>query len=163
RKTDLELEFGGGIRSLETLEKLLSTDIDYFIITTLFLREKENLKKQKKRIIVSIDIDEQGFLKTYGWQRKENIRGTELLEEAISEGFENFIITFTHKDGTLEGLDTSLIEKFTKNGVAKIVFAGGVSSLEDIEKAKRAGAYGIIIGRAFYEGTIPLEVIKGAC
>jgi len=159
-KTNLEIEFGGGIRSMEVLEELLSTNLDYLIITTLFLKERKRLKKERERLIISIDVDEGGFLKTHGWQKREKVKGWEVLEEAISEGFENFIITFTHKDGTLEGLDKELIEKFTKHGKARIIFAGGVSSIKDIEKAKSAGAFGLIIGRAFYEGVIPFEVIK---
>ncbi|MCS7234239.1 MAG: 1-(5-phosphoribosyl)-5-[(5-phosphoribosylamino)methylideneamino] imidazole-4-carboxamide isomerase [Synergistetes bacterium] len=159
-KTGLEIEIGGGIRNINTLREILSLGMDFAIISTLFFECKESLKIEKSRIIIAIDIDEEGFLKVQGWQKRTNIKGYEFLEYALSDGFENFIITFTHRDGTLKGLDTPSLENFTKNKNSKIIFAGGISSIEDIETAKRVGAHGVIIGRAFYEGTIPLEVIK---
>lgn len=160
RKSGLEVELGGGIRTPEVLEQILSLGIDYAILSTWFLEYGEVLKTKKDKIIISIDIDRDGFIKTHGWQKKANIKGSEILENALQNGFEHFIVTFTYRDGTLEGLDISLIETFIKHKKAKIIFAGGISSVRDIETAKRLGAYGVVIGRAFYEGTIPLEVIK---
>lgn len=160
RECGLEVELGGGIRNLRVLEQILSSGIDYAILSTWLLERKEALKVKKDRIIVSIDIDKDGFLKTHGWQKRTNIKGTEFLEDALEEGFDHFIITLTYRDGTLEGLDISLIESFTKYTEAKIIFAGGISSLRDIEAAKKLGAYGVVIGRAFYEGILPLEVIR---
>ncbi len=158
-KTNLELEFGGGIRSLSLLEKILSLGIDYVIVGTLFF-EKGSRIEDKSRLILSIDIDEEGRVKTHGWQKSSSVKGWEALEMALKLGFKSFIVTFTHKDGTLSGLDFSLLWRFTSYSEASVIFAGGISSLKDIEIARKAGAYGVVIGRALYEEKIPLEVIS---
>lgn len=162
--TELEIEFGGGIRDIPTLKEMLKTDIDYIIIGTLALsNEIEKLVEERERIIVSIDIDQNGFVKSHGWEKRSNFKGWELMKRLQEIGFNDFIITLTHRDGTLEGIEENLLKEFSRGPKTRIIFAGGVSTPRDIEILKKSGAYGVIIGRAFYERKLPLEVIRDAC
>lgn len=161
---DVPVEFGGGVRTIETIRELLKYGIYRVVLGTRAIEDKGFLKKAfkefKGRIIVSIDAQAQNLL-VKGWQVSS--QGMNLLEFASNLkalGFKELIYTDTQKDGTLKGPNIKNIKMLLKETGMKIIASGGISNLNDIIKLKKLekqGLLGIIIGKALYEGKFTLN------
>jgi phosphoribosylformimino-5-aminoimidazole carboxamide ribotide isomerase len=166
-KLCLPLEFGGGVRSMAVIKRLLKSGAQRVVLGTKALEDKDFLKKAfaefKEQVIVSIDAKD-GKVALNGWQRCAN---TEALEFAIflkKLGFKQLIYTDTLKDGMLKGPNIRAIKTLLKETGLGVIASGGVSSLEDIRKLgvlQKDGLVGVIIGKALYEGKFTLtEALK---
>ncbi len=159
----IPVEVGGGIRSVEKIQKILSFGA-WRVIISSFLREDLNFiknlrEKFKEKIIPSIDW-KNGKVSIRGW--KEEVSWEEIKEKLEDSGFEEIIFTDTTKDGTLLGINVNLISFILENTNFNLWIAGGISSLEDLIKIKELNnkynrIKGIIIGRALLEGKIDLK------
>jgi len=156
------IQYGGGIRNLKILEKVLEKGIDFAIIGTKALSSrfiKEAVANFNQRIIVSIDCkNEKVAIK--GWEVDTHIDAIQLSQNLADAGIKTLILTDIAKDGTLEGANISFIERFLKKVFCDIMVAGGISSLEDIKKIKKLQAKnlkGVIIGKALYSKTIDFK------
>ncbi|MBM3707523.1 MAG: 1-(5-phosphoribosyl)-5-[(5-phosphoribosylamino)methylideneamino]imidazole-4-carboxamide isomerase [Actinobacteria bacterium] len=167
-KTDLRVEYGGGIRDMEIFREVMSSKIDRAVIGTKALEDKifleSLLENFMNRFILSLDFDSDGAIFKHGWQQKTQLNIFSLLPELQNYGIEEIIITNISRDGTLEGIDFSLVERVLKISRVKLIIAGGVSDIEDLKRIKnleKKGINGVIIGKAIYEGRIDLiEAIK---
>jgi phosphoribosylformimino-5-aminoimidazole carboxamide ribotide isomerase len=161
---DVPIEFGGGVRKLETIGELIDYGVSRVVLSTKAVEDKGFLKKAfkefKDRIIVSIDAQAENIL-VKGWQVSS--QGMNLLEFASNLkalGFKELIYTDTRKDGTLKGPNIKNIKMLLKETGMKIIASGGISNLDDIIKLKKLekqGLLGIIIGKALYEGRFTLN------
>ena len=161
------IEFGGGVRSIETISKLLSLGVERVILGTRAASDakflKQAWKKFGEKIIVSIDA-KCGKVLTQGWNRGVAKTGLVFAQELKTLGFKQLIYTDISKDGTLTGPNISGIKELFKATQLSIIASGGVSSLKDIirlGKLKKQGVSGVIIGKALYEGKFTLaEALK---
>lgn len=160
RSADARVQFGGGIRSLDDIQHLLSLGVSRTILGTAAVRNPDIVQKAvqsfgEKHIVAGIDARD-GVVQVRGWTE-----GTALLPIAFGKqlrkkGLIRAVYTDITRDGMNRGLNVSAALIFQKNTGLDVIAAGGVSNLEDIQSARDAGLQGVIIGRALYEGHIDL-------
>ena len=163
KNTNVPLQFGGGVRKIETIASLLDCGIWRVVLGTKAAEDVAFLKKAfktfKKKIIVSIDALG-GRLQVRGWRVScKNINVIDFANALKEIGFQRIIFTDTSKDGTLKGPNIREIKKLFKETKLKVIASGGVSSLEDLYKLKlleKQGLSGVIVGKALYEGEFTL-------
>lgn len=160
KETNLLIEIGGGIRSLERVERLLSLGVNEVIIGSIAVLNptllEDIVSKFPNRIIVSIDAKD-GFVLTKGWQEtssKEVLTFAKWLEKI---GIKKIVYTDVSKDGMLDGPSFDDYASLLKETNLKIIASGGVSSMDDLIKLNEMGLYGAIIGKALYEKKIDLK------
>ncbi len=161
------LEFGGGVRDLETLTKVFSLGVERVVLGTkavadaLFL--KAAWKKFGEKVIVSIDAKNAQVL-VRGWKTGSAKSVFTFAQELKKIGFEQLIYTDISKDGTMAGPNIKAIKELLKVSGLNVIASGGVADLKDLLKLKRLekqGVIGVIIGKALYEGKFSLtEAIK---
>jgi phosphoribosylformimino-5-aminoimidazole carboxamide ribotide isomerase len=163
KNTKVPVQFGGGVRKLETIKILLDAGVSRVILGTKAVEDEAFLKKAfgafKDSLIVSIDVQAKNIL-IKGWQASAKTRNLSgFLCSLQNLGFKEFIYTDTLKDGTLKGPNIKDIKALLKETGMKIIASGGVSSLDDIRRLKmleKYGLVGIIVGKALYEGKFTL-------
>ena len=165
-KSGLFVEIGGGIRSIETVEKYINAGASRVILGTAALTDRafllEALEKFGEKIAVGVDIKD-GFVAIRGWIEKSETDAFEFLRELDSLGVKTVICTDISKDGAMMGTNHALYEKLSRELSLDIITSGGVSSIEDIKRLSALGIYGAIIGKAYYTGAISLpEAIEVA-
>lgn len=161
------VEFGGGVRSIETISKLLDLGVQRVILGTKAASDaaflKQAWKKFGDKIIVSIDAKSDKVL-TQGWNQKASKTTFAFAKELKKIGFKQLIYTDISKDGTLTGPNILGIKKLLKETGLNVVASGGVANLKDLtnlNKLKKQGVVGVIIGKALYEGKFTLtEALK---
>ena len=159
RETGLLCEIGGGIRSMETIDKYLSAGIDRVILGTAAVTEpgfvEAAVSKYGERIAVGIDIRD-GFVAIKGWTEKSQENAMEFTAKMEKIGVKNMICTDISKDGAMEGANHGLYRELSEKFSMNIIASGGVSSMEDVEKLARLQIHGAIVGKAYYTGAIDL-------
>lgn len=168
RSIDIPIEFGGGVRSIETIKEVIDSGISRVVLGTKAVEDKKFLEKAfrllKEKVIVGLDAKDSNIL-IKGW--KSSSKGSNIFDFAINLkkiGFKELIYTDTLKDGTLKGPNIKGIKSLLSKTGMKIIASGGISALDDIRKLKaieNKGVVGVIIGKALYEGRFTLpEAIK---
>jgi phosphoribosylformimino-5-aminoimidazole carboxamide ribotide isomerase len=163
QETSAVLEFGGGVRKIETIKAFLDYGVSRVVLGTKAIEDsaflKEAFKKFKYKIIVSIDARD-GWVLVKGWQEKNSkLQASVLAKQLKALGFKEVIYTDISKDGTLKGPNIKGIKALLKETGLKVIASGGVSSLDDIRKLKsleKDGVTGVIVGKALYEGRFTL-------
>jgi len=161
------IEFGGGVRRIDTITKLLSMGVQRVVLGTKAASDAVFLKKARKifgeKIIVSIDARSDKVL-THGWNRNTVKTTLTFAKELKKIGFKQLIYTDISKDGTLSGPNILGIKKLLKETGLNVIASGGVADLKDLVnlgKLKKQGIVGVIIGKALYEGKFTLtEALK---
>ncbi len=160
KNTDLFTEVGGGIRSLETIEKYISAGVDRVILGTAAVNDEALLRsavcKYGNKIAVGVDIKD-GFVAIKGWTEKSQYSFLEFCKKMQETGITTLICTDISKDGAMQGTNFELYKKLSKELKINITASGGVSSIGDIKRLKELGIYGAIIGKAYYIGAIDLK------
>ena len=163
------IQFGGGVRNLETIKKLVELGIDKIIVATLIVYHPEivrkAVKKYKSRIIGAIDVVSNGGIKVAigGWKEVTAIDPVKLTKKLENIGIEEVIVTDIKKDGTLEGPNIEEIKTIAEASSLKLIASGGIATIEDVLKLKKLEKYGLIglvIGKALYDETIKFEEVK---
>ena len=159
-------EIGGGIRSMDVIDRYLGAGLDRVILGTAAVTEpgfvEEAVKKHGDKIAVGIDIKD-GFVAIKGWTEKSALNAMEFAERMHQIGVKTLICTDISKDGAMEGANHSLYQTLKDRLAMQIIASGGVSSLEDVKKLSAMGIHGAIIGKAYYTGAIDLaEAIEVA-
>ncbi|MCD7804078.1 MAG: 1-(5-phosphoribosyl)-5-[(5-phosphoribosylamino)methylideneamino]imidazole-4-carboxamide isomerase [Oscillospiraceae bacterium] len=160
KKTDVFVEVGGGIRSIETVEKYLSNGLSRVIIGTAAVTDRDFLCKAvsrySDRIAVGADILD-GSVRISGWLSDSGITISDFMTNMEAIGVKTVICTDISKDGALKGTNIALYEKLCRDfPTVEIVASGGVTALEEITELKSAGVSGAIIGKAYYTGMIDI-------
>ena len=152
-------EVGGGIRSMEVVERYLGAGIDRVILGTAAVTDNafltEAVGKYGAKIAVGIDIKD-GFVAIKGWTEKSELDAFEFCEKVQNLGVKTLICTDISKDGAMQGTNRELYERLHKTYNIDIIASGGVSSIEDVKALTEMGLYGAIIGKAYYTGAIHL-------
>lgn len=158
--TNLFTEIGGGIRSMETVEKYISIGIDRVILGTAAVKDEafllEAVKKYGDKIAVGVDIKD-GYVAISGWLEKSDLECFEFCEKMQNSGVKTLICTDISKDGAMQGTNHDLYKKLSEKFDIRITASGGVSSIEDVKKLRELNIYGAIIGKAYYLKAISLE------
>ena len=159
-QTSLKIEVGGGIRSLDRIEKLLSYGVSEVIVGSVAVEDEALLAKMIKtypnKIIVSIDA-KNGYVLTRGWQKDSQIKVIEFAKKLEELGIKKIVYTDVSKDGMLEGPSFEHYEQLLKETKLKVIASGGVSSIDDLKRLNRMSLYGAIVGKAIYEKKVDLK------
>lgn len=163
-ETSLFVEIGGGIRSMETLDKYFAAGVSRAILGTAAVTDEAFLKaavaKYGEKIAVGADIKD-GMVAIKGWLEKSEYSTDSFFEKMCSLGVKTIICTDISKDGAMKGTNRELYSELSKKFDIDIVASGGVSTLDDISALADMELYGAIIGKAYYIGAIDLkEAIK---
>ena len=158
--TRLFTEIGGGIRSIETVEKYLGAGVDRVILGTAAVENQDFLNaavnKYGEKIAVGVDIKD-GFVAVKGWTEASSYSCFDFCEKMRETGVKTLICTDISKDGAMQGTNRELYRELAEKFDIDIVASGGVSTLDDIKAPKKLGLYGAIIGKAYYIGAIDLK------
>lgn len=159
----IPIEFGGGVRDIETIVKILKKGVNKVVLGTKACEDegfiKEALKDFRDRLVISID-ERSGRVATDGWSIISSLKTLDLAKKMEGLGVKSLIYTDISKDGTLSGPNIKRIRTILGSVKIPVVVCGGISSLEDIKKLKQLqprGLSGVIIGKALYEGKINLK------
>ncbi|MCD7810412.1 MAG: 1-(5-phosphoribosyl)-5-[(5-phosphoribosylamino)methylideneamino]imidazole-4-carboxamide isomerase [Ruminococcus sp.] len=162
-KTNLKVELGGGIRSLETIDEYLKMGISRVILGSAALKNpglvRDAVEKfGSEKIVVGIDAKD-GMVAAEGWLETSDVSYIQLANEMIDVGVKYFIFTDISKDGTLSGVNREQLRELSESvkGRADIVASGGVHTMDDIAACKEMGLYGTICGKSIYKGTLDLR------
>ena len=162
----IKIQVGGGIRSLEHIEKLINFGVDKIIIGTAAVENIEFLKiacnKYNKKIAISLDVRE-GYIALSGWKKQTKILATDFIKNIENMDISRIIYTDINRDGTKSG--PNLYETLNFSNLTKIpvVVSGGISSIDDvinIKNKKLKNIEGIIIGKAIYDGSIDMKELS---
>lgn len=164
KENPVPVQFGGGIRNIETIDLLCGFGVSRVILGTKAVEDKIFLKKAfkkfKSKVIVSIDAKD-GKVLIKGWrQGYKNLDALALASALKDMGFTELIYTDVSKDGTLTGPNIKGIKALLKMTGMKVIASGGISSLKDISiigRLEQEGVTGVIIGKALYEGKFTLK------
>ena len=160
RRSGLFCEVGGGIRSMETIDRYLSSGIDRVILGTAAVTEKGFVEKAVAvygdKIAVGIDIKD-GMVAIKGWTEKSDLTAFEFCEQMQTIGVKTLICTDISKDGAMKGANHELYQTLMQKFNMNIIASGGVSSMDDIKRLREQNMYGAIIGKAYYIGAIDLK------
>ena len=153
-------EIGGGIRTMEVIDKYLGAGIDRVILGTAAVGNlvfvKSAVDKYGDRIAVGADLKD-GYVAVKGWVEKTNLLAEDFFLQMQNVGVKTIICTDISKDGAMMGTNLELYRSLSKRFSMQIVASGGVSSMEDIERLQDMELYGAIIGKAYYTGAIDLK------
>ncbi len=158
--TGLFSEIGGGIRSMETIEKYISAGIDRVILGTAAVQDEAFLRsaveKYGDKIAVGADIKD-GYVAIKGWIEKSEYECFDFCKKMQEIGVKTLICTDISKDGAMMGTNHELYRQLSAKFDMQIVASGGVSSIEDVERLAALDIYGAIIGKAYYTKAIDLK------
>ena len=163
RKYDFKVEVGGGVRSLESIQKYVDLGVEKIILGSAAIKNKEFLReaciKFKNKIALGLDA-KNGNLSVAGWKENLNVKTIDFLKEVNDFGVSRLIYTDINRDGTKVSPNFDETVKIAEISQCSVVISGGVSSIGDIKKTKELSnknIEGIIVGKAIYDGDIKLE------
>jgi phosphoribosylformimino-5-aminoimidazole carboxamide ribotide isomerase len=160
KNTKLKIQLGGGIRDEDTIKRYLDLGINRVILGSIAAKEPNRVIELAEKYPVAVGIDaKDGFVAIDGWGKSGGIKAIELAKMYENSKIECIIATDISKDGTLSGLNIDFILDIQNASKKRVIASGGVASEEDIKRVKENGIYGVIIGKAFYEGKIDLAKI----
>lgn len=164
KNTSLLCEIGGGIRSMDTVERYFSAGVSRVILGTAAVTDeaflREAVAKHGEKIAVGADIKD-GKIAIKGWLEKSDIDAFDFCEKMQKIGVKTIICTDISKDGAMKGANHALYRDLSEKFDMQLVASGGVSSIEDVKRLSELGIYGAIIGKAYYTGAIDLfEAIR---
>ncbi len=159
-ESGLFCEIGGGIRSMETIERYLGEGLDRVILGTAAVEDgrllREAVDRYGERIAVGVDIRD-GTVAIRGWLEQSGKPFMDFCREMEALGVRTLICTDISRDGAMRGTNRELYGQLSKELKLRITASGGVSSLADVEALRAMNLYGAIIGKAYYTGGIDLK------
>ena len=162
-KFDLKIEIGGGVRNFESIKKYTDAGVEKVILGSAAIKDKNFLKEacQKFPDKIALGLDaKDGYLSVSGWKENSNLKTLEFLKDVNDYGASRLIYTDINRDGMKMSPNFEETVNVANNSNCPVIISGGVSSIDDIKKAKELGnknIEGIIIGKAIYDGDIKLE------
>jgi phosphoribosylformimino-5-aminoimidazole carboxamide ribotide isomerase len=162
-KYDLKIEVGGGVRSIDSIQKYIDSGVEKVILGSAAIKNKEFLQeacfKFKNKIALGLDA-RNGNLSVAGWKENLNMKTLDFLNEVNDFGVSRLIYTDINRDGTKARPNFEETIKIADISKCPVIISGGVSSINDIKKTKELNnknIEGIIVGKAIYDGDIRLE------
>jgi phosphoribosylformimino-5-aminoimidazole carboxamide ribotide isomerase len=162
-KFDLKIEVGGGVRTINSIEKYIDAGVEKVILGSAAIKDKNFLKEACKKfpdkIALGLDAKD-GYLSVSGWKESSNQLTLDYLNEVNDYGASRLIYTDINRDGMKQSPNFEETSKVADTSNCPVIISGGVSSIDDIKKAKELNnknIEGIIVGKAIYDGDIKLE------
>jgi len=160
-KFDLKVEIGGGNRNLDSVQKYIDAGVEKVILGSAAIKDKNFLKeaceKFSNKIALGLDA-KNGYLSVSGWKENSNQLTLDYLKEVNDFGVSRLIYTDINRDGMKQSPNFEETSKVAEISNCPVIVSGGVSSIDDIKKAKSlSNIEGIIVGKAIYDGDIKLE------
>ena len=160
-KFDLKIEVGGGVRNFENIKKYINSGVEKVILGSAAIKDKSFLKeacdKFPNKIALGLDSRD-GYLSVSGWKESSNQLTLEYLKAVNDYGVSRLIYTDINKDGMKQSPNFDETMKVAEISNCPVIISGGVSSIDDIKKAKNLkNVEGIIVGKAIYDGDIDLK------
>ena len=159
----IPVELGGGIRTMENIDEVLSLGVQRVILGSVAVKNpalvKEACQKYGDRVVVGIDAKD-GIVAVDGWGVSGDVEVTVLAKEMAKAGVKTIIYTDISRDGTLSGVNVEATARLARESGVKIVASGGVKSLDDIEALlpyEKDGIEGVIVGKSIYTGSLDLQ------
>jgi len=166
KKLGISVEVGGGIRSIEKIERYLNIGVDKVILGSAAIKNpnflKEACEKFKSKIVLGLDAKKKKILIS-GWKETTDQTAENYLKKVNSYGFSRLIYTDIERDGTKTGPNIDETKSIAKISAAPVVVSGGISSIQDVKKIKELKNFnieGVIVGKAIYDGDIKLNEFK---
>ena len=162
-KFDLKIEIGGGVRNFESIQKYTDAGVEKVILGSAAIKNKNFLKEacQKFPDQIALGLDaKDGYLSVSGWKENSNLKTLEFLKDVNDYGASRLIYTDINRDGMKLSPNFDETENVANNSNCPVIISGGVSSINDIKRAKDLGnknIEGIIVGKAIYDGDIKLD------
>ena len=160
-KFDLKIEVGGGIRNIDSIKKYIDVGVEKIILGSAAIKDKNFLKeacqKFPNKIALGLDAKD-GYLSVSGWKENSNQLTLDFLKEVNDYGVSRLIYTDINRDGTKQSPNFEETTNVANVSNCPVIISGGVSSIDDIKKAKGLkNIEGIIVGKAIYDGDIKLD------
>ena len=162
-KFDLKIEIGGGVRNFESIKKYTDIGVEKVILGSAAIKDKNFLKeaceKFPNKIALGLDAKD-GYLSISGWKENSNQLTLDYLRDVNDYGASRLIYTDINRDGMKQSPNFFETTKVAYISNCPVIISGGVSSIDDIKKAKELNdknIEGIIVGKAIYDGDIKLE------
>lgn len=165
QETSLRIDYGGGIRSMESIRQVLEAGAEKVNLGT-FLFTGPDIPKRcidafgREALIAAVDIRE-GRLAVKGWQQSTGMDTNTAIETLLKAGWRYISVTDISRDGTMEGPDPGFYSPLVTNyPEARFIGGGGVATMADLELLRSCGLYAAVTGKAIFEGKIPLEELS---
>ncbi len=154
----IKLEIGGGIRDLDTISRYMDLGIERVILGSIALKDPDFVAKACEQARVAVGIDAiDGYVAVEGWAEKSQIKATDLAKKFAGVGVDAIICTDVGRDGTLSGVNVPFTLEIARSSKLDTIASGGVKDMSDIDALiKTNEVAGVIVGKAFYEGTLDL-------
>jgi phosphoribosylformimino-5-aminoimidazole carboxamide ribotide isomerase len=170
KKTDMKVQYGGGIRTIEQVTNLLDAGIHRVIVGTQAISNPDFLPQLSEafakkddyanRIVIAIDVLDE-VIKYSGWMESSPIKLMDYVDKCLALGFFRFLCTDINKDGKLGGTAVELYKKLLDHSpMIKLIASGGVSSMDDIKELAQLPIRSVVVGKAIYENRITIEEVK---
>jgi phosphoribosylformimino-5-aminoimidazole carboxamide ribotide isomerase len=170
KKTEMRVQYGGGIRTIDQVNHLLDSGIHRVIVGTQAISNPDFLPELSKafakkddyanRIVIAIDVLDE-VIKYSGWMESSPIKLMDYVDKCLALGFFRFLCTDISKDGKLEGAAIDLYKKLLDHSpMIKLIASGGVSAMEDVYELAKYPIRSVVVGKAIYENRISIEEIK---
>ena len=160
-KFNLKIEVGGGIRNPESIQKYIDVGVEKVILGSAAIKDKNFLKEACEKFVdkIALGLDaKDGYLSVSGWRENSNQLALDYLKEVNDYGVSRLIYTDINRDGMKQSPNFNETLKLAEISNCPVIISGGVSSIDDIKKAKNLkNVEGIIVGKAIYDGDIKLE------
>jgi phosphoribosylformimino-5-aminoimidazole carboxamide ribotide isomerase len=164
KNTNLNVQLGGGIRTLKQISFWIKNGVSTVVVGTMAIQNPEILKKACNlfpgRIAVALDV-RNNFLAIKGWVKQTRINFLDFLKKLENLGLSRIIYTDINRDGTKTGININKLVKIIEKVNIPVVVSGGISNIKDIKQLKKINyLQGVIIGKAIYDGTINLNKLQ---
>ncbi len=164
RETGLEIDFGGGLKTLEDIETAFNCGAKKITIGSIAVQDPEFCfqlieKYGSEKIILGADCENRK-IKTSGWLEESKLDVIDFILQYREKGINTVICTDIAKDGMLQGASEELYSEILSRTAVNLIASGGISCLEDLYEMKEIGCSGTIIGKAIYEGKISLKQLQ---
>ncbi len=162
-KFDLKIEVGGGVRNFKSIQKYTDAGVEKVILGSAAIKDnnflKEACQKFPDKIALGLDAKD-GYLSVSGWKENSNLKTLDFLKDVNDYGASRLIYTDINRDGMKLSPNFDETVNVANTSNCPVIISGGVSSIDDIKKAKEIGnknIEGIIVGKAIYDGDIKLD------
>jgi phosphoribosylformimino-5-aminoimidazole carboxamide ribotide isomerase len=161
RASGLPVQVGGGIRSVEAVEKMFKLGVTHVILGALAFSDPSVIPRIRKEhdadsVIVALD-NREGRVMVEGWKTKTGVTMWDALEKFVNLGVTTFLITSIAQDGMLQGPDLETLSEACTYPGARVIAAGGIGSLGDLVALQNVGVEGVVVGKALYERRFTLK------
>ena len=163
KEISIPIQVAGGLRD-ESIIVDMAKISSRVVLGTLAFKDKLTLKKLlsdlgSQKIVISVDHKD-GEIVINGWQKRTGIQLIKAMQEFITMGFSEFLLTNVSRDGTLNGPDLKFLEQACQLNNVNVIASGGISNITDVKNVKQKNAFGVILGKALYENKISIEEAK---